>query len=1387
MEKLPRFIDVSKCTSCGECAEVCPVELPDEYNQGMSLKKATSKKYAQTVPSAYAIEKLEQKPPCRLTCPAGINVQGYVQMVKQGKYKEALEIIMEELPLPGVLGRVCPAGCENACRRKEIDSPLAIRALKRLAADKFDPREIEIECAPERKEKVAIIGSGPAGLSCAYHLARRGIKSTIFEALPEPGGMLRVGIPEHRLPREVLDREIEVITNLGVEIKTNQRLGRDFQLDDLFKQGYSSVFVAIGAHKGIELGIPGEKADGVRQGVDYLREVNLEGKSKTGKKVAVIGGGNVAIDVARAAIRLGAEEVTIVYRRTEKEMPALDSEVRAAKEEGVKFIFLAAPQEVLHEEGKVVGLRCIRMELGEPDSSGRRRPIPIPDSEFDMEVDQVIAAIGQRPDISPLEEIEGLEFTRWSTIETNSISYATNKKGVFAGGDCQSGPWVVIGAVAAGKEVAISIERYLNGEDLTAGREPKKIDEDFRYRPIPETESKKERAKERELPVEERRGNFREVELGLSEEEGRAEAARCINCSYCCECFQCVAACGAEAVTLETHKQTREEEELSVGAVILSPGFNPYDPKGLDTYGFGIFPNVVTSMQFERILSASGPTGGHLVRPSDGKEPKKIAWLQCVGSRDINRCEHGYCSSVCCMYAIKEAVIAKEHAGADLECSIFYMDMRTYGKDFEKYYEQAKEKHGVRFIRSRIHTINPVRGSGDLKVRYFDEKGEIKEEQFDMVVLSVGLETAKETIELASIMGLELTEGKFCKTSSFKPVSTSKEGIYVCGAFQGPKDIPQAVVDSSAAAAAAGEILSDVRFTQTTEVETPPEKNIVGEPPRIGVFVCRCGSNIAGVIDVDAVRDYAATLPNVVHVEDSMYSCSQDTQDKMTEVIKERGLTRVIVAACTPKTHEPLFQETLIKAGLNKYMFEMVNIRNQDSWVHRYNPDVATEKAKELIRMAVNKVIYKEPLREIELNIDQRALVVGGGIAGLSAAINLAKQGYETHVVERTDKLGGNALKLYRTWTGESVKQGLSNLIEEANSLENLHIHLNSQIVDVDGFVGNFKTTIKNGAGEKTIEHGVTVIATGGAEYQPTEYLYGQDDRVKTHLELDRMFLEDDPALQDIKSAVFIQCVGSREKERPYCSRVCCTHSMESALEIKKRNPDAKVFILYRDIRTYGEREYLYEKARKAGVIFIRYDVEEKPVVKKVGENLVVEVKDHITGLPLEIETDLIALATAIVPYKDEKLAQFFKLPLNEDGFFIEKHAKLGPSEFAMDGIYLCGLAHYPKSIDESIAQGLAASSRAVTLLAKKKIYSSGEVSVVDIRKCVGCGVCVTVCPYSAPRIVEEEGPNQGKAEINPALCKGCGLCMASCRSGAISLKGMDNKHVFAMIEAIAV
>ncbi|RPJ81178.1 MAG: FAD-binding protein, partial [Deltaproteobacteria bacterium] len=623
----PRFIDLSKCTSCGECGKVCPVILPNEYDEGLSVKKAAYKRYAQAIPGAFAIDK-KDKAPCRLACPAGINVQGYVQMVKQGKYEEALKIIMEDLPLPGVLGRICPHGCEDACRRSEVEAPVAICKLKRLAADQFDPRKIKIECLPARKEKVAIIGSGPAGLSAAYHLARRGIKSTIFEALPVPGGMLRVGIPDHRLPPSVLDQEIEVITNLGVEIKTNTPLGPDLSVDDLLDGDYKAVYLATGAHKGIELGVPGEGAEGVRQGVDFLKEVNLTGRADIGKKVAIIGGGNVAIDVSRSVIRLGAEEVTIVYRRTRSEMPAWEEEIHAAEEEGVKITYLSAPQEIVVKEGRVSGLRCIRMELSEPDSSGRKRPVPIPGSEYDLEVDQVIPAIGQRADLSAFEDVTGLTFSRWGTADVDTVTYATERKGVFAGGDLQTGPWIAIGAIAAGKEAAESIVRYLDGGDMAEGRKPM-VTENPVYRPIPEGQLFQARIKQNELPLKERIGNFNEVELGFDEISGQKEAERCLNCGYCSECYQCVEACLADAID---HNQKVQFREIEVGSVIIATGSKPYDPSALEEfYHHKENQNILTSLEFERILSASGPTMGHLVRPSDSKEPKKIAWLQCIG------------------------------------------------------------------------------------------------------------------------------------------------------------------------------------------------------------------------------------------------------------------------------------------------------------------------------------------------------------------------------------------------------------------------------------------------------------------------------------------------------------------------------------------------------------------------------------------------------------------------------------------------------------------------------------------------------------------------------------------------------------------------------------
>jgi heterodisulfide reductase subunit A len=860
-----------------------------------------------------------------------------------------------------------------------------------------------------------------------------------------------------------------------------------------------------------------------------------------------------------------------------------------------------------------------------------------------------------------------------------------------------------------------------------------------------------------------------------------------IDSDYCIylqkgKCGACQKICPTKAVDFEQKPTT---ETINVGAVILSPGFTPFDPGRFDNYQYLNLPNVVTSMEFERILSASGPSAGHVTRQSkDRGEPRKIAWFQCVGSRDLNRCDNAYCSSVCCMYAIKEAVIAKEHAGDDLECTIFYMDMRTHGKDFERFYDRAKDK-GVRFVRSRVHTIDPL-PDDSLKVRYVGEDGRNVEETYDLIVLSVGLQTNPAVTDLAKQLDVDLTPGRFCATETFTPVASSRPGVFVCGAFQGPKDIPQSVVDASAAAEAAGEILTPARNTLTKVAEKVTETNVAGERPRIGVFVCRCGINIAGVVDVPSVAEFAATLPYVEFATDNLYACSQDTQDAMAQIIKDKNLNRVVVAACTPKTHEPLFQETLIAAGLNKYLFEMANIRNHDSWVHKNNPDLATRKARDLIRSAVTKVALANPLQEAELTIDQTAMVVGGGISGMAAALSLARQGYATHIVERDGQLGGQALNIHQTAKGERVSEKLAEMVEAVRNESNITVHLNSTLSQVDGFVGNFKSELSNAGATETIEHGVAVLATGGKPFTPAEYGYGTDPRIMTSLELDRRFMQNDPALDKAECAVFIQCVGSREPDRPYCSRVCCTHSVDSALQLKKRCPDMNVYILYRDVRTYGERELLYKEARQAGVIFIRYSLDDKPRVSIGNGKVDVQVTDHILGQPVVIAADLLTLATAVLPNRDDQLATFFKVPLNEDGFFVERHAKLGPSEFATDGVFLCGLAHYPKPIDESIAQGKAAASRAITLLAREKIFTSGQVAETEPMLCSRCGVCVSICPYSAPSFIAEDARvHAGKAQINPVLCKGCGLCVASCRSGAIHLKGFDNNQIFAQISAI--
>jgi heterodisulfide reductase subunit A-like polyferredoxin len=1370
----PRFVDMDKCTSCGECASICPVQVPNEYDKGLSLRKAAFKQYPQAIPGAYAISK-KGSAPCRVACPAHVSAQGFIALVREGKYREALELFKQDHPFPGVCGRVCTHPCEESCTRNEVDSTLSIMNLHRFIADKEMPDDRYVpEKKADRDEKVAIVGGGPAGLTCAYFLAIEGYQVTVFEKLPVLGGMLTVGIPSYRLPRDVIEAEIQVIKDLGVKFKTGVEIGKDITIGQLREQGYKAFFIGIGAHECKALGLDGEDLNGVYPGVEFLREVNLGNKINLGDRVAVIGGGNVAMDAVRTALRTGSKKPFVIYRRSYDEMPANKEEIEECAEEGIEIMTLTNPVRIIEKDGRVEAIECVRMELGEPDDSGRRRPQTVKGSEFIIEIDTLMPSIGQESDWACLTEECVCTLSDWGTMKVDEVTLQTGDPDIFAGGDAVTGPSTVVEAIQAGKEAAISIDRFIQGKDLKKDRPQQWVsvkDVDIENQPkIP-------REKMPALPVEKRAGNFVEVQLGYSDDQAHREADRCLNCGVCCECYQCVEACLAEAID---HDQTIQDKEIEIGSLILCPGNDIFDPGTLEhNFHYKANPNVLTSLEFERILSASGPTMGHLVRPSDHKEPKKIAWLQCIGSRDINKSGNGYCSSVCCMYAVKEAMIAIEHSANGLDCAIFNMDLRTFGKDYEKYYERAKG-NGVRFVKSRIHTIDEVPETGELSIRYPDECGKIHEERFDMVVLSVGFQVSKSVIDLAGRLNIDLNKYHFAQSEVFDPVKTSREGVYACGIFQGPKDIPASVTEAGAAACLAGGRLFSVRDTLTKSVEFPEEIDVLGQEPRVGVFVCKCGINIAGVVDVPEVAKYAETLPNVVYTGNNLFSCSQDAQDEMKELIKEHNINRVVVASCSPKTHEPIFQDTLQKCGLNKYLFEMANIRNQDSWCHSDQPELATQKAKELVRMSIARAVTLDPLHEKKIPVNQRALVVGGGVAGMNAALGLADQGFEVIIVEKEEALGGMARNLVKTIEGDDVQAYLSDLKDKVTSHEKIQVLTQTLIVSFSGFKGNFTTEVIVGPGmyERKINHGAVILATGAKEYKPTEFLYGKDDKVVTQVELARRLAE--KGASDLNQVVMIQCVGSRNEHNPNCSRICCQSAVKNALTIKKANPDAEVYVLYRDIRTYGLLEDYYTEARRLGVMFFRFTPENMPQVVADDEGLAVEFHDHILCKKLRIYTDCLALSAGMDAEDTEELASIMKLARNTEGFFMEAHVKLRPVEMPTEGIFLCGTAHSPKLLSETIAQSMAAASRATTFLSQTELTLSAVTARVEGDLCASCLICVRSCPYGVPRINKE-----GVSEIDIALCRGCGVCASECPAKAIELNWYEDQQLLSKVDAL--
>ncbi len=857
------------------------------------------------------------------------------------------------------------------------------------------------------------------------------------------------------------------------------------------------------------------------------------------------------------------------------------------------------------------------------------------------------------------------------------------------------------------------------------------------------------------------------------------------SCLYLKEkkCTLCQGVCKADAIDFN---QKPEKVEVNVGAIILSPGFEPFDPKLREDYGYGKFENVVTSMDYERLLCATGPYEGEILRASDKKHPHKIAWIHCVGSRQVIPGGNSYCSAVCCTYTQKQVILTKDH-DAEAECTIFHNDIRSYGKDFERFYQRTEKLPGIRFIRSYTTIGKEIPETKNVTIRYSTPEDGVKEEEFDMVVLSVGLNPPAKYEDLADKFGIELNSHGFCRTNPVNPMETSRPGIFVSGAFRGPVDIPESVVTASGAGSQCGELLDYRRGNLAKERVYPLERDVSGDEPRVGVYVCHCGANIGRVVDVPSTVDYALTLPNVVHAEESLFICSTEAAQKLANSIRGKGLNRVVVAACTPRTHEPLFRDTLREAGINQYYYEMANIREHCSWVHSKDKEEATEKAKALIRMSVARACQLEPLQEFDLPVNKKALVVGGGLAGMTSALSVANQGHEVHLVEKDTELGGIARRIHYTLEGLDVQAYLRDVIRKVYQHPLVRVYTDAAIMEASGYVGNFVTKVKSNGRVTEIKHGAAILATGAEVYKPTEYLYGEDDRVMTHLELEEQIAKGEERVINSQSLVMIQCVGCRNEDRNYCSRICCSQSVKNALKLKEINPQMDIYILFRDIRTYGFREDYYREAASKDIRFIRYEPQDKPQVEAVEEGgqrvLRVTVTDPILGKQLEVDADLIALAAAVIPSAgSQEATRLFKVASSPDGFFQEAHVKLRPVDFGAEGVYLCGIAHYPKFISETVNQAYGAAGRALTLLSHDTVVASGSVCQVNESKCMGCGACISACTYGA---IEFHETRQGKkAVVNPVLCKGDGLCNVKCPTGAIALKHYTDEELINQIDA---
>jgi heterodisulfide reductase subunit A-like polyferredoxin len=1395
----PRYIDEKKCDACGDCAGICPVNLPNEFDRRLVTRKAVFRPFPQAIPNVFTISKSAAPTPCKGSCPAGVNVQGCVALVAAGKFSEAYDLLRRRSTLPAACGRVCDHPCEDKCNRNEIDDPVAINGLERFVAD-------FIHANPDRypdwkpstaksSARVAVVGGGPAGLTAAADLALKGYGVTLFEARPHLGGMLRYGIPAYRLPRDILEEDIRHIAGLGVDVKTGMPAPRPKALlkksprsngDQQAAGEFDAVFVATGAWAGRKLNIPGEDAPGVREGLRFLDAINNGEDPAAGPNVLVIGASNVAVDAARSALRVaGVESVHLACLESREEMPARSDQVTLALEEGVVLHSGLGPTKVVTRGEKVTAVN-FRACTSVYDDYKRFDPIFDDSRISSIPADTVIVAFGRGVDASGF----GLELRPGGRIRTDRETLATSVNGIFAGGDAVLGAGSIADAMAQGHRAADAIDAYIRGaanirsagsrpDSGKAGSNPEAVR--FAANPMPDAQ----RLKRVSMPRTDKTGkpaSFDEINLGYGREQALLEAGRCLSCGLCSECLQCEKVCSAGAVC---HDQQTTETEIEVGSVILAPGLEEFRASLLEEYGHGRHPDVLTGVQFERMLSATGPTGGSIRRISDGGPVKSIAFIQCVGSRDPER-GHGYCASVCCMSAAKEAIsILEQSNGGKPDVSIFGMDVRACGKEFDGYIDSARNAYGVKYVDAAATRVIAAPENGSLRVCFPDGDGGERQEAFDLVVLSTGLQVSADAGDMIERLGLERNDSGFVSTNRLSPMDTTRPGIYIAGAFQEPKDISESVTQASASAARAMRLLTTVRNTMIQRHEYPWERDVSDELPRVGVFVCHCGHNIASVVDVEAVSSRAGAMTDVCYAEACTYACSDSVQQHIKEVIRKYRLNRLVVASCWSRTHEVLFQETLRESGLNPYLFAMTNIRDHCAWVHRDDPAAATAKAVDLVGMAVVRARRLKALGNNKLVVTPSALVLGGGLAGMTAALNIADQGYRVHLIEKEAALGGTLRNIHRTLEGNDVRAYLDQLAESVGSHPKIDVYRNAGLTRISGQVGNFTSIVDISGREQSIEHGVVIVATGGKERPTGQFLNGVNPKVITQGGLEAALfggsmpeaLSGNPA----PTIVMIQCVESRDEKNPYCSRVCCAEAIKNALEIKRRLPQSDITILARDIRTPGFRELFFRKAIDWGVRIIYYSAKKGPAVVEKNGELQVTVQDRISQRDVTLRPDLLALSTGISPASGNRdLSGMLRSSLTADGFFQEAHPKLRPVDLANEGEFLCGLSHSPRFMDETIAQAQAAAARAARILSKAELEIAGQVARVNPASCVACATCIKVCPYGAPMINAVK-----KSEIRGAKCMGCGSCVAACPSRSITLQHQESRVMVEMLDEL--